>query len=75
MDAIVKRWYVGWQKRGWKTAAKQPVKNQDLWERLAAAKAPHQVRWAWVRGHSGHVENERVDTAAREQAERHRGRA
>jgi ribonuclease HI len=51
------------------------VRNQDLWERLAAAKAPHQVRWAWVRGHSGHLENERVDTAAREQAERYKGRA
>jgi ribonuclease HI len=45
------------------------VKNQDLWQRLAAAVAPHQVRWQWVRGHAGHVENERVDQAAREQAE------
>jgi ribonuclease HI len=71
----IEQWLPRWIANGWRTSDKKPVKNQDLWERLAAAKAPHQVRWAWVRGHAGHIENERVDTAAREQAERHRGRA
>ena len=71
----IEQWLPRWMANGWRTADGKPVKNQDLWERLAAAKAPHQVRWAWVRGHTGHVENERVDTAAREQAERHKGRA
>ncbi|WP_346948749.1 RNase H family protein, partial [Dyella sp.] len=51
---------------------KKPVKNQDLWQRLATATATHQLRWQWVRGHNGHVENERVDVAAREQAEQYR---
>lgn len=65
----IEQWLARWRANGWKTAGRQPVKNQDLWERLAAADARHQVRWAWVRGHSGHPENERVDRAAREQAE------
>ena len=51
--------------RGWRTAAKQPVKNVDLWQRLDAAAARHDVAWIWVRGHSGHPENERADTLAR----------
>jgi ribonuclease HI len=70
----IEQWLPRWVANGWRTSDKKPVKNQDLWERLAAAKSPHQVRWQWVRGHNGHVENERVDEAAREQAERHRGR-
>ena len=54
-----------WKTRGWKTADKKPVKNIDLWQRLDAAAKPHQVEWFWVRGHSGHVENERADALAR----------
>jgi ribonuclease HI len=61
----VTEWMRGWKARGWKTAAKEPVKNLDLWQRLEAALAPHRVRWTWVKGHDGHVENERVDALAR----------
>jgi ribonuclease HI len=50
--------------RGWKTADKKPVKNADLWQRLDAARAPHEVQFIWVRGHDGHIENERVDALA-----------
>lgn len=64
MDAIVKRWYVGWQKRGWKTAAKTPVKNRELWEQLLAALQPHTVSWKKVKGHSGSALNERADELA-----------
>jgi ribonuclease HI len=65
----IEEWVPRWISNGWRTADKKPVKNQDLWERLSAATTPHQVRWKWVRGHTGHAENERVDQAAREQAE------
>lgn len=68
----IEQWVAKWRANGWCTADKQPVKNQDLWQRLSAAAAPHRIRWAWVRGHSGHPENERVDTAARAQAENFR---
>jgi ribonuclease HI len=68
----IERWLAGWRANGWRTAARQPVRNQDLWQRLAAAHERHRVRWAWVRGHSGHPENERVDRAARAEAERMR---
>ncbi|MGE4529274.1 MAG: ribonuclease HI [Rhodospirillaceae bacterium] len=61
----VTQWLRGWKARGWKTAAKQPVKNAELWQRLEAALAPHTVRWSWVKGHDGHAENERVDALAR----------
>jgi len=64
----VGEWLKDWIRRGWKTAAGQPVKNQDLWQRLSAAAAPHQVRWQWVKGHNGHPENERVDALARNAA-------
>lgn len=57
-------WIVNWKKRGWKTAAKQPVKNVDLWQALDAAAKQHTVEWKWVKGHSGHVENERADVLA-----------
>ena len=67
-------WLPRWQARGWRTADGKPVKNQDLWQRLAAAAAGHQVDWHWVRGHSGHVENERVDQLARAAAETLRSR-
>ncbi|MBB4285430.1 ribonuclease HI [Roseospira goensis] len=61
----ITEWLAGWKRKGWKTAAKTPVKNADLWRRLDAALAPHTVRWEWVRGHAGHPENERVDALAR----------
>ena len=72
----ISEWVTGWARRGWRTAAGGAVKNQELWQRLQAAERPHQVKWIWVRGHSGHVENERVDQLARLAAERLRdGRA
>ncbi len=61
----ITRWLPGWKARGWRTAAKAPVKNIDLWQRLEAAAAPHQIEWHWVRGHAGHPENERADALAR----------
>lgn len=66
----IEQWVAKWRANGWRTAAKEPVKNQDLWQRLADASARHRIRWAWVKGHSGHPENERVDVAARSEAER-----
>ena len=57
-------WLPGWARRGWKTADKKPVKNVDLWQRLQAVLARHQVEFIWVRGHNGHAENERVDRLA-----------
>lgn len=57
-------WIAGWKRKQWKTAAGQPVKNQELWQRLERAAARHQVDWRWVKGHSGHDENERVDQLA-----------
>jgi ribonuclease HI len=64
-DGITK-WLPSWKKRGWKTADKKPVKNVELWQRLEAAAARHEVSWHWVRGHAGHPENERADALARE---------
>ena len=58
-------WIHGWKRNGWKTAAKKPVKNVELWQRLEAAQAGHQVTWEWVKGHAGHPENERADELAR----------
>ena len=60
----ITKWINGWKRNGWKTAAKKPVKNKDLWERLDAEMAQHSIDWRWVKGHSGHAENERVDQAA-----------
>jgi ribonuclease HI len=60
----ISQWLPSWIKRGWKTADKQPVKNADLWQRLDAARQPHKVEFIWVRGHNGHIENERVDALA-----------
>jgi ribonuclease HI len=58
-------WINGWKRNGWRTSAKQPVKNADLWQRLDAAQARHVVRWHWLRGHAGHPDNERADELAR----------
>ncbi len=63
IDGITK-WIFGWQKRGWKNAAQQPVANEDLWREMLAATAPHTIGWHWVKGNAGHVENERVDQLA-----------
>ena len=57
-------WLPRWKANGWRTAARKPVKNRDLWERLDAVIVGHQIEWHWVKGHSGHPENERVDSAA-----------
>jgi len=62
-------WMPNWLRRNWKTSGGDPVKNQDLWMRLHAAAAPHQVDWRWVKGHAGHADNERVDLLARQAAE------
>ncbi len=63
-DGLTK-WIFGWKKNGWKTAAKKPVKNEELWRALDAANARHDVTWEWVKGHAGHPENERADELAR----------
>ena len=68
----VTKWIHGWKKNGWRTADKKPVKNVELWQRLDAARAPHQVDWIWVKGHSGHPENERADQLARGEIEKMR---
>ena len=69
----ITEWLKNWKKRGWKTADKKPVKNADLWRRLDTAAAAHDIHWRWVRGHSGHPENERVDELARKASQRVRG--
>ena len=63
-DGITK-WIKGWQRNGWRTAAKKPVKNAELWQALQAALQPHDIDWHWVKGHAGHPENERADELAR----------
>lgn len=60
----ITEWLPGWKARGWKTAAKKPLKNVELWQRLDAAASRHRVRWHWIRGHAGHPENERADALA-----------
>ena len=60
----ITEWIHGWKSRGWKTASKQPVKNEDLWKRLDAAAQLHRVEWRWVKGHAGHPGNERADALA-----------
>ena len=64
-DGITK-WLLGWKDNGWRTAAKKPVKNVDLWQKLDDAQAHHKVTWQWVKGHAGHPENERADALARQ---------
>lgn len=60
----ISEWMENWKKRGWKTAAKKPVKNVDLWQRLDKAREIHNIEWVWVKGHSGHIENEIADELA-----------
>jgi len=67
IDGMTK-WMFGWQKKGWKTADNKPVKNEDLWRALVDAARPHSIEWIWVKGHDGHVENERVDKLASDAA-------
>ena len=62
----ISEWIHGWKARGWKTAARAPVKNEDLWRALDAAQSTHQVEWIWVKGHAGHADNERADALARQ---------
>jgi ribonuclease HI len=62
-DGITK-WIHGWRRNGWKTADRKPVKNAELWQALLEAAAPHKVEWRWVKGHSGHIENDRADKLA-----------
>lgn len=64
----INQWIKNWKKRGWKTADKKPVKNQDLWQQLDELVQGHQINWHWVKGHSGHPENERCDELARNAA-------
>ena len=64
MRSGITSWLAGWKRNGWLTSAKQPVKNADLWQRLEAAAAPHEVQWRWVKGHSGDPGNERADALA-----------
>ena len=71
-DGITK-WLENWKRNGWKTAAKKPVKNQDLWVRLDEQSSRHSIEWCWVKGHSGHPENERADTVANRGLDRVRG--
>lgn len=70
----ISEWIHGWKARGWKTASKAPVKNEDLWRALDAVQSSHQVEWVWVKGHAGHVENERADALARQGVESIRAR-
>ncbi len=60
----ISEWIVNWKKRGWRTSDKKPVKNADLWQQLDALTVGHEIEWLWVRGHAGHVENERADELA-----------
>ena len=68
IDGMTK-WIEGWQRKGWITASRKPVLNADLWRELIAAAAPHRIEWTWVKGHSGHTENDRVDQLACAEAE------
>lgn len=67
LDGITK-WVEGWQRNGWKNASKQPVRNADLWHALIEAVARHKIQWVWVKGHNGHIENERADRLASDAA-------
>jgi ribonuclease HI len=68
----ISEWIHGWKRRGWKTASKEPVKNEDLWRELDRLAAQHTIEWIWVKGHAGHAENERADQLARRGVEQAR---
>ena len=70
-DGITK-WIHGWRRNGWRTSDKKPVKNAELWQALLEAVGPHRIEWHWVKGHSGHVENDRVDALACAEADKRR---
>ncbi|KUO55170.1 MAG: hypothetical protein APF78_04600 [Sphingomonadales bacterium BRH_c3] len=70
----ITKWVGGWQKRGWKTAAKKPVLNEDLWRELIEAAARHDVTWHWIKAHNGHPENERADRLASDEADARNGK-
>ncbi|OCG08081.1 ribonuclease HI [Gilliamella sp. wkB178] len=65
----ISNWIHGWKRNGWKTATRQPVKNVDLWIKLDQLVQSHNINWIWVKGHAGHIENERCDLLAKEQAQ------
>ena len=67
-------WLAGWKAKNWKTAAKKPVKNVELWQRLDKAAQPHKIEWQWVRGHQGHPENERADKLAVAERDKMKGK-
>ena len=69
----ITEWLPNWKARGWLNAARQPIKNQDLWQMLDELSQAHSITWKWVKGHSGHIENERADVLAREAIEKQRG--
>ncbi|TRD10752.1 ribonuclease HI [Erythrobacter insulae] len=69
IDGITK-WVEGWKRKGWVTASKKPVRNEDLWHELIEVAARHEIEWHWVKGHNGHVENERVDILASDAADK-----
>ena len=69
----ITEWIHGWKRRGWRTAGKEPVKNEDLWRQLDDLAARHRVDWHWVKGHAGHAENERADALARRGIELRKG--
>lgn len=71
----ITEWLESWKARGWRTAAKKPVKNADLWQRLDAATQQHKIEWHWVKGHSGDVHNERADALANQGLEQHLARS
>jgi ribonuclease HI len=71
----ITRWLANWKKNGWKTAAKKAVKNQDLWQELDQQTSRHAVQWQWVKGHSGHPENERADALANQGMDKVKGSA
>jgi ribonuclease HI len=68
----ISEWIHGWKRRGWKTAGKEPVKNEDLWREMDRLAAQHEIEWIWVKGHAGHPENERADALARRGVEQAR---
>jgi ribonuclease HI len=68
----ITRWVHNWQRNGWRTSDKKPVKNAELWQELIEASSRHRIEWRWVKGHSGHAENDRVDALACEEADKQR---